>query len=106
MLHKFVESGEFPGLEDHGRERGFEPLIVGAQDGGDGAAADPVAGAFVGDSEPPASGACDATASVAAVGDGTGAGDRDHAGARAERGFERNLGVADNFDADGRSFGN
>jgi len=39
----FVESGEFPGLKDHGRERGFESLIVGAQDGGDGAAADPVA---------------------------------------------------------------
>ncbi len=98
LLHKFVDGGELPGVEDHRGERGFEALIVGAQDSGDGAAADPVAGAFVGDGEPPASGARGVTSSVAAVNDGAGAGDRDHSGARAESGFEGDLGVADNFD--------
>ena len=78
LLHKFVEGREFPGVEDHGGERGVEALIAGVQNRGNGAAADPVAGAFVGDCEPPASGTRGVTSSVAAVGNGTGAGDRDH----------------------------
>src|SRR5260370_23647012 len=98
LLHEVVDCAESPGFEDHGGELGFKALIVGAQEGGDGAAADPVAGAFVRDGEPPASGACDATARIAAVNDGAGAGDGDDAGTGAKRGFEGDYGVADNFD--------
>jgi hypothetical protein len=105
LPHKFVDGVEFPGLKDHGGERGFEALIAGAQDGGDRTAADPMAGTFVGDSEPPASGTSGATVSVAAVDDGTGASDRDHAGTGAESGFEGNGHIADNFDFWERWFG-
>ncbi len=31
LLHKFVDGVEFPDLEDHIGERGFEALILGAQ---------------------------------------------------------------------------
>src|ERR1700687_4308643 len=105
MLHQFVDGAELPGLENHGGERGFEALIAGAKDGGDGAAADPVAGAFVGDGEPPASGARDAAARIAPVNNGAGARDRDHARPHAESGFESDYGVADDFDFRLSSFG-
>src|SRR5260370_35787039 len=98
LLHEVVDGAESPGSEDHAGELGLKASIMGAQDGGDGAAANPVAGAFVGDGEPPASGACDATARIAAVNDGAGAGDRDDAGTEAESGFEGDYSVADNFD--------
>src|SRR5713101_4544528 len=91
-------AARLPNLEDHGAERGFEALIVGAQDSGNGAPADPVAGALVGDGEPPAPGARGVTGGVAAVGDRSGAGDRDHAGTRAASGFESDGHIPDNFD--------
>ena len=91
-------AGEFPGLENHGGEPGFVALIAGVKNRGDGAAPDPVARAFIGDGEPPASGARDAAGSVASVDDGAGAGDRDHAGPGAKSGFQGNYVVADNLD--------
>lgn len=102
MLHEFIEGRDFPGVEDHGGERGFTALIVGIHYGGNSAASDPVAGAFVGNGKPPASRAHDATGSVAAIRDGTGAGDRDHARTSAESGFKSDLSITDNFDADWR----
>ena len=65
LLHKFVEGREFPGLQNQAGKRGFKALIAGVQDSGNGAASDPVAGAFVGDGEPPASGTRTVTGSVA-----------------------------------------
>src|ERR1700693_1180652 len=106
MLHQFVDGAELPGLENHGGERGFEALIAGAQNGGDGAAADPVAGAFVGDGKPPNSGARSVTGNVAVGDDGAGASDCDHARPRGESGFEGDDGVADNFDSCLPNYGN
>ena len=57
-----------------------EALIVGRSGCGDGATANPVAGAFVGDGKPPASGARGVTGGIAAVDDRAGAGDGDDAG--------------------------
>src|SRR6202166_4690311 len=98
MPHQLVEGSEFPGLKYQGGKGGFETLIVGAQDGGDGAPSDPVSRAFVGDGESPASGACSVPGGIASVNDGAGAGDRDHTGARAESGFQGNDSIAHDFD--------
>ncbi len=98
VLHQVVDRGEFPGLENHGGEHGFESLIARMEYSGDGLAPDPVAGAFIRDGEPPASGTRGATDGIASVNQGTGAGNRDHAGARPKSCFEGNYVVAGNLE--------
>src|ERR1017187_3867492 len=98
LLYKFVDGGELPRLQKHRGQRGIEPLIARVHDRGDGVAANPVSGTLVGDGEPPASGARGLAASIAAVNDGTSTGNRDHTRASAERGFQGDYGIADNFD--------
>src|ERR1039457_55497 len=48
LLHEFVDGVELPGAEEQGGERGFQALIASAENGGDGRAADHVAGGLVG----------------------------------------------------------
>src|ERR1017187_1138593 len=105
LLHEFVDGVELPGAGEQGGEPGFQALSARAENGGDGTGADPVAGALVGDGKAPAAGTRGVTGSVAAVDDGSGAGDRDHARTRAESGFEGDYVVADDFDSGRSCFG-
>lgn len=102
---KIFQCGDTPGFQQsRGKRRvlqsgagfrvSFSSIHVPHQ-GGRGGAADPVCGTFVGDGESPASGARGVALRIAAVGDGTGAGDDEDSGARAECGFQGDLHVAD-----------
>jgi hypothetical protein len=64
-----------------------------------------VAGAFVGNREPPASGARGVSGGIAAIDDRTSAGDRDHARAGTEGRLQRDHHVADHFNRCRGQFG-
>ena len=79
--------------------------IRGAQDGAHCGPPDPMSGAFIADSESPASGAGCRSLLVTAVGDRTGAGNDDDSRSAIEGGFERDVHVADHVDGSGDNFG-
>jgi len=81
----FAEGGgQGCGLRRLWLRRSYISRVGGAQDSGDGGAADPVGGTFVADGESPAAGTRSVAVAVAAVGDRSRAGDDDHAGAGAK----------------------
>jgi hypothetical protein len=80
-------------------------FVYRAQSGGDSGAANPVGRAFIGNGEAPASSTSGAALRVAAVSDGTRAGDHDHSRARTESGFQRDLHVTHDFNFPRNYFG-